>query len=714
MANSVIGALRVMLGMDTAEFEAGSTKAQREAKRLERKFATIGGNLQKVGVGLTAAITAPLTAFAIKGVQEAQQSAAAIAQVEAALASMGPVAQRSSDQLKRAAESFEGSSLFEADVILKQVTANLLTFGNIAGEQFDRAQQAAIDMATRLGGEPQAAAIALGKALNDPIKGITALTRVGVQFNEQQKAQIKTMVEAGDAAGAQRVILAELERQFGGAAQAAQDADPINRFNDALNSLAETVGNVLLPVLTPIVEGIAGFAKSIGELPKGAQTALVVFGGLAAAAGPLLIALGGIVSITPAIVAGFGAVSAAALPIAAVIAGVAAAGYLIYENWDRIAPVLEETAAAFDKAIGEDLRQMVAEASAKLTELWNGPLGEAVRVAGQAMLDFQLAYGKVLGSAFIQILDAAATAVGGTFNAILNTLTAVSRFLSGDFSGAWRAVGDLVTGIGRTVAGVIDALFPGLIQMGKDIIRGIVAGIRAAPGAVRDALLGVIQSGVDTVKDFLGIRSPSVLFMQIGDDVMRGLAIGLEKGKGPISDVMKGLAEQTEVETVRITETFEQLVNNVMGSLRGLVDGIKKGDFFSIFEGILGIVTKLGGAGVFGKSFQAKMQSIPAFATGGAMKLGGLSGIDRNVLSLNGSPIARVSAGETMQINPANDARMGALKISVTMDESTGALGAFVRNEAGQVVASAAPSIAAAGAGQAVGRIRQMQSRALS
>lgn len=655
MSNSVIGALRVMLGMDTAEFEDGSKKAQREAKALERKFEAIGGNMQKVGLGMTAALTAPLVAFAAKGLQEAQQSAAAIAQVEAALTSMGPVAGRTSEQLQDAANAFEGSSLFEADVILKEITANLLTFGNIAGEQFDRAQQAAIDMATRLGSEPQAAAIALGKALNDPVKGITSLTRVGVQFTEAQKAQIKEMTALGDAAGAQGIILAELERQFGGAAQAAQNTDPLNRFNDAVNSLAELVGNVLLPVLTPIVDGLADFASSFGELPQEVQTTAVAIGAVVAAAGPLLVALGGIVSIWPAITAGFAAATTAALPVAAAVAAVAAAGYLIYENWDRIAPVLEETAASFQSAIGPDLQRIIDEASAKLTALWNGPLGEMLRTVGAALIDFQLGYMSVLGEGLKRVLDAAINLVGGAFNLILDSLIVVSRFLSGDFAGAWEAMKTLVTGVVTSVAGAIEALFPGLIQLGKDIIRGIVNGIKAAPGAVRDALLGVIQSGVTTVKDFLGIRSPSLLFFEVGSNIIRGLVNGISQGQGPVANAFAMLGDETEVQTVRIADTVGQMVQNISGHLRGLAGGIKSGNFWDILDGIIGIGSSLGQAGVFGKGVQSFLGSVPGFATGGTMKLGGLGGIDRNVLSLNGSPIARVSAGETMQIRAAND-----------------------------------------------------------
>lgn len=717
MANSVIGALRVMLGMDTAEFEKGADRATRQSKRLQKDLEQTARNLTRTGLGLTAAITAPLTAFAVKGIAEARESAAAIAQVEAALASMGPVAGRTSEQLEKAANAFEGKSLFEADVILKDVTANLLTFGNIAGEAFDRAQQAAIDLATRLNIGPKEAAIQVGKALNDPIKGITALGRAGIQFSEDQKAMIKALVETGNAAGAQNIILKELERQFGGAAQAAQNADPFNALTDSINGLAESIGKALLPVLKPMITGLKGVVDSFTTLPQGAQTAIIVIGGLAAAIGPLLVAAGAVTSAIATLTPLFVGLTIPLAPLAAGLAVVGAAGYAIYQNWDKIAPVLDAIGQSFESAIGPDLRATIDSASAKLTELWDGPLGEAIRVVSETLLQFQLAYGRVLGEGLIRVLDVAVTVAGAQFNAILDLLTAVSRFLSGDFRGAWEAMGQFVSGIARTVAGAIEALFPGLIQLGKDIIRGIVGGIRAAPGAVRDALLGVVQSGVDTVKDFLGIRSPSLLFMEVGSNIMQGLALGIQRGEGIVSDAFTALSEQTQVQTVRIADTVQQMVERIGGHLRGLVDGIKKGDFLSIFEGLIGIGTTLGGAGVFGRGVQGFLNSVPGFASGGAMRLGGRGGVDSNLLSLNGTPLARVSRGETMEIRPQGQGGAGGvsgLRVVVTMDESTGALGAFVRDEAGREIGRAAPAIANAGAQQALGRIQQIQRQQLA
>ena len=113
------------------------------------------------------------------------------------------------------------------DEVIQSGENVLLTFKNIHNEVgkgndiFNQATKATLDFSVAMGKDLPSAAIMVGKALNDPIKGLTALGRAGVQFTKSQVAMIKKMVKAGDVAGAQKLILRELEDQFGGSAKAA-------------------------------------------------------------------------------------------------------------------------------------------------------------------------------------------------------------------------------------------------------------------------------------------------------------------------------------------------------------------------------------------------------------------------------------------------------------------------------------------------------------
>src|SRR5690349_14714101 len=102
----------------------------------------------------------------------------------------------------------------------------LLTFGQIRNEAgkgndiFNQTSKLMVDMSAAMGTDAKSAALQLGKALNDPTKGVTALTRAGVSFTAQQKEQIKSLQESGDMLGAQKIVLGEVSKQFGGAAEA--------------------------------------------------------------------------------------------------------------------------------------------------------------------------------------------------------------------------------------------------------------------------------------------------------------------------------------------------------------------------------------------------------------------------------------------------------------------------------------------------------------
>jgi phage-related minor tail protein len=125
----------------------------------------------------------------------------------------------------------------------------LLTFRNIRNEAgkgndiFNRSTRVLLDMSKALGVDSSKAAIQLGKALNDPVKGITALRRVGVTFTEQQQKQIDTLVKSGRTLDAQKMILRELTKEFGGSAVA--QATSTEKLKVAFGNLEEDSGRGL-------------------------------------------------------------------------------------------------------------------------------------------------------------------------------------------------------------------------------------------------------------------------------------------------------------------------------------------------------------------------------------------------------------------------------------------------------------------------------------
>lgn len=181
--------------------------------------------------------------------------------VEGAIRATGGAAGYTADELKRMASALQETSNFGDEQILAEVTNVLLTFRNVQGDVFAQAQKAVLDMSAALNQDLQQASIQLGKALQDPIVGVSALRRVGVQLSEQQEQQIKDFVEINDLAKAQGVILDELANQFGG--QAENIVDPLIQLKNTMGDIKELIGLAILPGLNSMAGGFRNFLNSI-------------------------------------------------------------------------------------------------------------------------------------------------------------------------------------------------------------------------------------------------------------------------------------------------------------------------------------------------------------------------------------------------------------------------------------------------------------------
>ena len=144
------------------------------------------------------------------------------AQLAAVLRSTGEAAGWSRDQLNKMADDLSGKSTFAAGEITNAQT-RLLSYTGIVGLQFPKAMQAVIDMASRMGMSVEQSAETIGRALDIPSQGLTALTKQGFRFTEAQKELVKQLEDTGRTAEAQDIILKALESSYGGAAEAARN-----------------------------------------------------------------------------------------------------------------------------------------------------------------------------------------------------------------------------------------------------------------------------------------------------------------------------------------------------------------------------------------------------------------------------------------------------------------------------------------------------------
>lgn len=582
MGSAVIGALRVDLSLGTAGWDAGLKKIQGQALGLKGTFAKIGSGITTAGVALSAGITAPFTALMAKAIPAAKEADQAIGQVRAALEHMGPAAGRTEEQLKGAARELMHISTFDDDEILRKVTANLLTFGGVSGKVFDDAQLAIVNLSSRMGTDLQASTIMIGKALNVPEKGITSLRRVGIQFTQQQQDQIKAMVAVGNTAGAQAIMIKELNRQFGGSAKAMRDATPGADLKNSWDDFTETVGGFALKVLPPLTSGLAGVLDKFNALPAPLQSTIVTVAAIAAALGPVLMVLGPMVSLLGAaipVVVGWGVAMGGAavaaggfipllvplLPIIAAVGLAAGAAYLVWKNWATIGPILAAFGQAVAAALGPSVLGLINAVKEAASALWNSGLGAAIKDVSSTVLAFGKIILEALGAALPGVLKAVGALFREVFDGLAATIRLVVALLSGDWAGAWQQAKNLVQIFKTGVAGILSGLWGAV----SGAVMALVRGIDDWLGGKLTATWNRLKVKIDEVTGWFRGMYDAV----VGHSYVPDMVDGIERQMARLDAV---LAEPAKKATKKAADAFKDLATEVQPLLDQLFPDERK------------------------------------------------------------------------------------------------------------------------------------------
>lgn len=357
----------------------GLQSSYRSALGPSRAFAlALGAGVTAAGVGVALA--------ARQGWTELQELNKVETQTAAAMRSTGGVANVSAKHIRERSMALEELTTIDENVI-GSAQNMLLTFTKVRNEVgagnkiFDRATMAAANLSVRGFGDMSSASKMMGKALNDPIKGMTAMSRAGVTFTQTQIDAVKEFVETNNILGAQKLILKELETQVGGSAKAYGDSveGMGNRVSDAFGDLSREAVTLLVPVVERGLRPIVRFLTRITDLVKEggwkavweefvppwlADNIELIGGAIAGALIPALIAA------TPAIYAAITAFASATLALAPWMAiGVLAA--LIITNWDKISGWTKKAWGVVSEAISDawgSVRNAVGNALGWITD----------------------------------------------------------------------------------------------------------------------------------------------------------------------------------------------------------------------------------------------------------------------------------------------------------------------------------------------------------
>ncbi len=372
-------------------------------------------------------------------------------------------------------------------------------------------------------------------------------------------------------------------------------------LKNTLTDLGITFGNLILPILQDLVDFIGPVIESFSEMDEGTQKLILGGGLLLAALGPIVTIAGILAMVIGALVSPVGLV---VVGIAALVAlfidsqgGIQGAADALGEVWQRVMdfvavigtelqPIIQGFRDIWEivwpriqeivhNVLGDvvpfvvtklgEMRDFVLNVVSLITTWWqaNFPL---IQETVETVLNFIVGVWEttwpyiqlILETAWENIKRVVTTAI----NAVLGIIKTIMLLITGDWEGAWeeiKRVGETIwngiktiiettlnailgifgTNLDDMLAAITDKIGD-FIEGGKSIVQGIIDGIKAAPGRIKDALLGIVQNAWAAVLDFLGIGSPSQLAIALGENLAGSMAIGFRAGQEGLASTMTG------------------------------------------------------------------------------------------------------------------------------------------------------------------------------
>ncbi|PYY63353.1 hypothetical protein DEJ30_13985 [Curtobacterium sp. MCPF17_003] len=605
---------------ETSKFKSGMDGAAGSADKFGARF----GKVALAGAAAVGAITVGVGAFIRSSIDAAAESEKVAAQTAAVVKSTGGAADRSADQIGDLALKLSNLTGIDDEVI--QSAENMVaTFTNIKGKQFDDVTKSALDMATALGTDPVKAAQSLAKAVNDPVAGMSKLTKQGVTFSEQQKAQIKQYAEMGETGKAQAVILAEVNKEFGGSAEAFGNtfAGIKEKIANAFGNMQETIGGAFLPVLSQVGGGIAVFLQKLGESEKFVGIVQGIADAISttlSGGGPLGVAIdfisGAFQTFGPIISQAFG-------PLLPVIQQIGAAFLTIAPSvspfgivLQSLVPVLPQLVSLIGQLAGTALTTLstVMTALAPVLTTVANILIQLLSQVFVALMPIAVQLVTVLSSALsaiapvfaqliaaiaplisqiagllIPIISALLPVVTTVFKAIVPIISAAMKIVqgiiqvvTGIITGNWKQVWSGIQNIVSGVWGVIKGVIVGAISIVKSVITAGLNLVRGIFSSVWGAISGVVTGAVNGI-----VGQARQLASGIGDGVAK--AVNFVTGLQDKITSALGAAGQWLVDAGgRVIDGFVRGITNGMGAIASIASSIGN-KLMSSVKGILGI-----------------------------------------------------------------------------------------------------------------------------
>jgi len=568
-------------------------KLEQQGQETKRSLADLGASLQNTGgklhgVGQTMAlgVTAPVVAAGAAAVKFASDMAESTNKVNVAFGDSADKVKAWADTTLKSYGIAEGSAL--------DMAALFGDMGTAMGQSQEEAAKMSMNLVGLAGDLASFKNIGIEQA-QDALKGIftgegEALKTLGIVMQDSTlkayalakgyNKSYEDMSQAEKVALRYAFVMDAAKNAQGDFARTSDGtANQLRIMQESLKELAASIGEVLLPIITPIMQKFNEWIQQFGELDDGTKKIIIVIAGIVAALGPLLLVLGPIVSVIGSVIGVIGALGAAsaagatgigilttAFPVlggviaaitgpigiaVAAIAGLIAIGVLLYRNWDDIKAKLSEVWGV----VSDFFTKAIPAAINTALEWFKQLPGKVIEFLNQ--LPEKIGY--IIGLALGNIVKFGLDAINWAITEVPKFIESIIQFymeLPGKIWELLVAAYEKVkewgknlldwtkTEIPKIITSIIDFFkaLPGkLFEIGVDVVKGLWDGIKSMVGWIGDKISGFVRGIVDGFKDGMEISSPSKVMAEIGKNISLGLAEGMAGAAGIVDKALSGL-----------------------------------------------------------------------------------------------------------------------------------------------------------------------------
>lgn len=533
----------------SAAQQSVSTFEEKTAK-LSNKIKKIGGSLSKFGNTIYGKLTAPI-------VSAGQNMAGAAADYDANLKQIEAAFGQSSNSVKAWADNaitqfgLSKNQALEMSAVFGQMASAMGLPQSAAAQMSVNLSGLASDLAAFQGISIEQAMSALNGVFTGESEGLQALGVTMSQANLDAFALSngfgKTTEQMSLAEQAQlryAYVMSATNSAQGMYAQTSDTASgSMQLFKSAVDNLYVVLGEQLLPIITPLIEKAAELINSFAQASPQLQQFILVVAGIAAAAGPVLMVIGSIIT-------GIGGVIDAASFLSSAIG----------KFGEVVKPIISAVTGLFKTLFGviqaNPVAAVITVIIAILVTLYTKCewFRDGVNTVIGMIVGFFQGLGTNVANIFSNIFSTASnifSRIGNFISGVIDGIKGGISTLTGVFSNIFGAVYDTVSSIMNRVKGTVTGVFDGiksawngLTSFVSGIFSGIGNAVQSLVGKVKgfvNGVIGGINAALGVINLIPGVEIPKIPYLAHGTDRWAGgFAYINESGRGELTYLPNG------------------------------------------------------------------------------------------------------------------------------------------------------------------------------